>query len=42
MLVEEFNSALVDSLGNLLANLVRAAPVDHVIAGPSVFGLGTR
>lgn len=41
MLVEEVDATRVDSLGNVLADLVRASPVDHVESSPSVLRLGT-
>ena len=40
MLVEELDVAVVDSLCDILADLVRASPLDHVVARPSVLGLG--
>lgn len=41
MLVEKVDASRVDSLGNILADLVRASSVDHVESSPSVLGLGT-
>lgn len=41
MLVEELDLAIVDSLGNLLADLVRATALDHVQTGPAVLSVGT-
>lgn len=40
VLVEEVDTARVDALGNVLADLVRASAVDHVELGPSVLSLG--
>lgn len=40
VLVEELDVAVVDALCDVLANLVRASPLDHVVARPSVLGLG--
>ena len=42
MLVEELDIAIVDALGNILADLMRTPPLDHVEAGPAVLGLGPR
>jgi hypothetical protein len=42
VLVEEVDATLVDTLGNLLADLVRASTVNHVQSCPAVLGLGTR
>lgn len=39
MLIEELNLTIVDSLGNLSADLVRATALDHVQACPAVLGL---
>ena len=39
MLIEELDLTVVDSLGNLSADLVRAAALDHVQARPAVLGL---
>lgn len=41
MLVEKVDSSRVDSLGDVLADLVRASSVDHVESSPSVLRLGT-
>ena len=40
MLVEEVDAALVDALGDGLADLVRAPPLNHVETGPPVLRLG--
>lgn len=40
MLVEEVDAPLVDALGDGLADLVRAPPLNHVEAGPPVLRLG--
>jgi hypothetical protein len=40
VLVEELDVAVVDSLCDVLADLVGASPLDHVVARPSVLGLG--
>lgn len=40
MLIEELNVAVVDSLGNLFSDLVRAATLDHVQLRPAVLRLG--
>jgi hypothetical protein len=40
VLVEELDVAVVDALGDLLADLVGTAALDHVEAGPAVLGLG--
>jgi len=40
VLVEELDVAVVDALCDVLADLVRAPPLDHVVARPSVLGLG--
>lgn len=40
VLVEEVDAALVDTLGNVLADLVRRATGDHVETSPAVLGLG--
>lgn len=42
MLVKEVDATFIDTLGNGLANLVRASPGDHVQLGPSVLGFHTR
>ena len=41
MLIEEFDVAVVDTLGNILADLMRRAALDHVQAGPPILSLGT-
>lgn len=41
MLVEEFDVAVVDTLGNILADLMRRAALDHVQAGPPILSFGT-
>ena len=41
MLVEEFDVAVVDTLGNILADLMRRAALDHIQAGPPILSLGT-
>lgn len=41
MLVEEVDAALVDALGDILADLVRRPSLDHVEGSPAVLGLGT-
>ena len=40
MLIKKLNIASIDSLCNLLPNLVRAPPLYHVESGPTVLGLG--
>lgn len=42
VLVSEPNTTGIDSLLNVLADLVRVATIDHVQRCPSVFRLGTR
>jgi hypothetical protein len=42
MFVEELDPALIDALGNFLADLVRRPPLDHIKSCPSVFRLGSR
>jgi hypothetical protein len=42
MFVEELDVAVVDTLGNLLANLMRRPALDHVEASPSVLSLRAR
>jgi hypothetical protein len=42
MLVEELDVAVVDALGDILADLVRASPLNHVVTRPSVLSLCTR
>ena len=42
VLVEELDVAVVDSLCDILADLVGASPLNHVVARPSVLGLGAR
>lgn len=39
MLVEELDVTVVDTAGNLLADLVRATALNHVELGPSVLSL---
>lgn len=39
MLIEELDLAVVDSLGDFLSDLVRAAALNHVQAGPAALGL---
>lgn len=41
MLVEELDPALVDPLGNSLANLVRTPPLNHIQACPPILRLGS-
>lgn len=41
MLVEKVDTARVNTLGDVLADLMRASSVDHVERSPSVLGLGT-
>lgn len=40
--VEKLDSPLIDTLGDLLAHLVRTTPLNHIKARPSVLRLGTR
>jgi hypothetical protein len=42
MLVEELDVAIVDTLSNLLTNLMRRPALDHVQSCPSVLCLGAR
>lgn len=42
MLVEEFDPSLIDALGNLLADLVRGTPFNHIQPRPSILRLGAR
>ena len=46
MLIEELDLAIVDALGDLLADLMRAATLDHVEFSPAVLriraGRGTH
>ena len=42
VLVKELDVAVVDSLCDIFADLVGASPLDHVVARPSVLGLGAR
>jgi hypothetical protein len=42
MLVEKVDLALIDTLGDGLADLVRAATVDHVQTRPAVLRLASR
>jgi hypothetical protein len=39
MLIEELDVAIVDALGNLLADLVRASALNHVQSRPAVLRL---
>ena len=39
MLIEELDLAIVDALGDLLADLMRAATLDHVETSPAVLRL---
>ena len=41
MLVEEVDATLVDTLGNVLADLMGRTTVDHVESSPAVLSLGT-
>lgn len=41
MLVEEFDAATIDTLGDVLADLMGASSVDHVERSPSVLSLRT-
>lgn len=41
MLIEKVDATLVDSLGDGLADLVGASPLDHVQLRPAVLGLDT-
>lgn len=41
VLVEKVDTARVNTLGDVLADLMRASSVDHVERSPSVLGLGT-
>lgn len=40
MLIEEFDLAIVNALGDFLSNLMWAAALDHVQPGPPVLSLG--
>lgn len=40
MLIKKLNIARIDSLCNLLSDLVRASPLNHIEPGPAVLGLG--
>ena len=42
MFVEELDPPLIDALGNLLADLVRGPPLNHIQFCPSILRLGTR
>jgi len=42
VLVKEVDPPLVDSLCDLLANLVRTTSLDHVQSRPSILSLGPR
>lgn len=39
MLIKKLNIARINSLCNLLSDLVRASPLNHVESGPAVLGL---
>jgi hypothetical protein len=39
MFIEEVDVAIIDAFGDLLANLMRRPPLDHVESRPSVLGL---
>lgn len=41
MLVPEFDVAVVDSFGNVFADLMRRSTIDHVVSRPSVLSLCT-
>ena len=41
MLVPELDVAVVDTLGDILADLMRRSAVDHVVPRPSVLSLCT-
>ena len=42
MLVKELDVPIVNPLGNLLADLVRAPPLNHVETGPAILRLSAR
>ena len=42
MLVKELDLAIVDALGDFLADLMGAAAFNHVQTRPSALGLGSR
>jgi hypothetical protein len=42
MLIEKLDVAVVDTLSNLFANLMRRPALNHVQACPSILRLGTR
>ena len=42
MLIEEFDLSGIDTLGNLLADLVRTPTLDHIQSSPAVLRLGAR
>ena len=42
MFIKELDIAIVNALGNLLADLMRAPPLDHVQPRPSIFSLRSR
>lgn len=42
MLIEEFDLTIVDALGDLLPDLMRAATLDHVQARPAILRLRAR
>lgn len=39
MLIKKLDIAIVDALGDVLADLMRRAPLNHVQSRPSVLGL---
>jgi hypothetical protein len=42
MLIEKLDVAVIDSSGDVLADLVGGPPLDHIETRPSVFGFGAR
>jgi hypothetical protein len=42
MLIKELDPPLIDTLRNLLANLMRRSSLDHIQSRPSVLSLRTR
>lgn len=42
MLVEELDVAIIDALRNLLSNLMRRPPLNHIQPRPSILRLRTR
>jgi hypothetical protein len=40
MFIKKLDIPSINSLRNLLPNLVRASPLNHVESGPAVLGLG--